>query len=198
MFTLLSKCTKIERRIGVSGCGPKRRVSTMKSPSIESNDVDADVVVVGEEIGARKADTPIYNALKPSMRMIHMRHARRAAYPRQTRPANRSTSFEPMNSGYWNFNQKTTNDYSREYLCRKFAKTQNKSPKRVSFSLRTLKTVQTCRNRNASERQNKTTFWSKRQEFLPLRNYASRPATRKKWTTSAQIKNRRLYIKCPA
>lgn len=76
----------------------------MKSPSIESNDVDADVVV-GEEIGARKADTPIYNALKPSMRMIHMRHARRATYPRQTRPANRSTSFEPMSSGYWNVNK---------------------------------------------------------------------------------------------
>lgn len=39
----------------------------MKSSSIAADD-DVD-----EERGARKADTPIYNALKPSMRVICMR-----------------------------------------------------------------------------------------------------------------------------
>lgn len=48
----------------------------MKSPSIETKDnVDVDIVV-GEKGGARKADTPIYNALKPSMRMIDPRASR--------------------------------------------------------------------------------------------------------------------------
>lgn len=50
----------------------------MKSSSIEANDdVDVDIVV-GEERGAKKADTPIYNALKPSMRVIRLRHAYRS------------------------------------------------------------------------------------------------------------------------
>lgn len=40
----------------------------MKSSSIAADDGDVD-----EERGAREADTPIYNALKPSMRMIRAR-----------------------------------------------------------------------------------------------------------------------------
>ena len=52
----------------------------MKSSSIESNDdVDVDIVVVGEEKGAKKTNAPIYNALKPSMRAIRVRHAHRTA-----------------------------------------------------------------------------------------------------------------------
>lgn len=54
---------------GAPTCGSKRRVSTMKSSSIASDDDDD----VDEERGAKKAGTPIYNALKPTMRMICVR-----------------------------------------------------------------------------------------------------------------------------
>lgn len=49
----------------------------MKFSSIEPNDnVGVDIV----DGGAKKADIPIYNALKPSMRMIRVRHAARIYY----------------------------------------------------------------------------------------------------------------------
>lgn len=54
---------------GGLACGSKRRLSTMKSSSIAPDDDDD----VDEERGARKADTPIYNALKPTMRVICVR-----------------------------------------------------------------------------------------------------------------------------
>lgn len=69
MFTLLSKCTRSVSLYGVPTCGSKCQVSTMKSSSIAPDDDDD----VDEERGARKAGTPIYNALKSTMRMICVR-----------------------------------------------------------------------------------------------------------------------------
>lgn len=71
--------------MGALGCGSKRRLSTMKSSSIESdNDVYVDIVVVDEERGAKTADTPIYNALKSPMRVIRVRHTRHNRHQQRT------------------------------------------------------------------------------------------------------------------
>lgn len=52
---------------GGPACGSKRQLSTMKSSSIATT--------TKWERGARKTDTPIYNALKPTMRVICVRLA---------------------------------------------------------------------------------------------------------------------------
>lgn len=106
MFTLISKCTKIACTIGVQGCGPKRQLSTMKSSSIETNDdVDVDIVVVEEERGAKQAGTPIYNALKPSVRMIRVRHACRSKHLLRMPFDGQSTTLESMNTRHGNANK---------------------------------------------------------------------------------------------
>lgn len=80
MFTLLSNVREECILYGCPACGSKRRLSTMKSSSIAPDDDDD----VDEERGARKTDTPIYNALKSTMRVICVRlthTARIHAYP---------------------------------------------------------------------------------------------------------------------
>jgi len=59
---------------GGSACGSKRRLSTMKSSSIATTTTTMSTQRERErERGARKTDTPIYNALKPAMRVICVR-----------------------------------------------------------------------------------------------------------------------------